>query len=265
MLPRLSQVQTDSGDFLLFAGPDYISNHLFRDGRWEQHILDISRLFYQGAEAPLILDIGANLGAYAVPVAKDIAKSSGQVLAFEPQRIVFYQLCANILLNRLDNCHAYQQALGRESGEIDIPEVNYSGNTNIGAFSLVQTYRENHAIEQSMKAEKHSVRMIRLDELALRKSPCLIKMDVEGLEAEVLRGGLRFLADHGYPPILFEAWDHDWFAQQREELLALFSGLGYQFQRLAGIEYLAQHPAHAGAAIELVYEQGNLTGAIHVR
>ena len=38
-----------------------------------------------------ILDIGANLGAYSIPIAKDIQSVNGQVIAFEPQRIIFYQ------------------------------------------------------------------------------------------------------------------------------------------------------------------------------
>ena len=59
------------------------------------------------AHAPLVLDIGANLGAYAIPVAKKIASARGVVYAYEPQRIVYYQLCGNIFLNSLDNVHAF--------------------------------------------------------------------------------------------------------------------------------------------------------------
>lgn len=265
MLPRISRVEANDADYLLFAGKDLISNELFQRGVWEPHMLALSRLFYQGLDAPLVLDIGANLGAYSIPVAKELQTSGGQVLSFEPQRIVYYQLCANILINRLDNCVAMQQALGRESKMIEIPEVDYSINENIGAFSLQRNYREIHGIESAMKAQTHLVPMLRLDELDVQKSPCLIKIDVEGLEAEVLNRGRDFLRKHGYPPILFEAWNHAWFDKGREELLALMAELGYRVQPIAGIEYLAQHSEWQGAVVELVYEEGALKGAVRVR
>ncbi|QXZ10878.1 FkbM family methyltransferase [Comamonas sp. Y33R10-2] len=265
MLPRVSRVEGQGADYLVFAGRDLISNELFRNGVWEAHMLSLARLFFQDQDAPLVLDIGANLGAFSIPIAKELQAIGGQVLAFEPQRIVYYQLCANIFINRLDNCVAMQQALGSERKIIDIPEVDYSINENIGAFSLQRNFREIHGIESAMKVQTHTVPMIRLDELDIHKSPCLIKIDVEGLEAEVLNGGRDFLRKHGYPPILFEAWNHAWFDQGREELMALMAELGYRVQRLAGIEYLAQHPQWQGSLVELVYEGDVLKVAVRVR
>jgi len=57
-------------------------------------------------------------------------------MEFEPQRIIYYQLCGNIVLNRLDNFRAFNQAVGDSDGDIEMPEINYENNVNIGAFSL---------------------------------------------------------------------------------------------------------------------------------
>lgn len=256
MLPNTSTVATQSGNYLLFSGQDIISNHLFRHGIWEPHILQLSRLFYSDMQAPLVLDIGANLGAYAIPVARDLVASAGELMAFEPQRIVFYQLCANIVLNRLDNCHAFQYALGEQDGFIEIPEVDYARNFNNGAFSLIQQYRQWEGVEPAMKSQHHRVNMLQLDSLKLRCAPALIKMDVEGYEIHVLRGASRFLEQHGYPPIIFEAWSSDAFAPAREQLMALLRHWGYGITRVGEAEYLAQHPGHA-VALEFTIDGDN--------
>ncbi len=88
-----------------------------------------------------MLDIGANLGAYSIPLAKSMRDVGGVLMAFEPQRILYYQLCGNVVLNRLDNFIAINKAVGDYDGDIEIPEINYENNTNIGAFSLDKTYR----------------------------------------------------------------------------------------------------------------------------
>jgi len=45
-----------------------------------------------------ILDIGANMGAHTIALAR-LVGPTGKVLSFEPQRIIFQALCANVALN----------------------------------------------------------------------------------------------------------------------------------------------------------------------
>ncbi len=114
---------------------------MYRTGQWEDYLLTISKVFLQSVNNPLVLDIGANLGAYSIPLAKSMRDVGGVLMAFEPQRILYYQLCGNVVLNRLDNFIAINKAVGDYDGDIEIPEINYENNTNIGAFSLDKTYR----------------------------------------------------------------------------------------------------------------------------
>ena len=69
-------------------------------------------------------------------IAKYISNTNGKVYAFEPQRIVFQQFCANVFLNRLDNVHAYNIALGDTVCKIQIPELDFWKSQNIGGFSV---------------------------------------------------------------------------------------------------------------------------------
>ena len=242
MLPKVNCVNCGELDYLLFSTPDLISNHLRWKGKWEEHLLMISRAFYYGVESPLVLDVGANLGAYSIPVAKDVQRLNGSVIGFEPQRIIYYQLCGNIFLNSLDNYRAFNQAVGDVDGFVEVPEVDYGTNRNIGAFSLDGEYRRFNGIDASVKSKTTKVPMIRLDDLEVEKSPSLIKIDVEGFEINVLKGAKDFLSRHRFPPVLFEAWNFDWFAEGRKELMACFLELGYKVIHLGAADYIAQHP-----------------------
>lgn len=245
MLPRVNVIKCNEADYLLFSTIDAMSNVLFRTGQWEEYLLTISRVFLNGVNQPLVLDIGANLGAYSIPMAKSIQDVGGKVIGFEPQRIVYYQLCGNIILNRLDNFVALNKAVGDVDGEIEIPEISYEKNANIGAFSLDKTYREHLNMEQYMLGKKSLVPIIRLDSMKLEQAPALIKIDVEGFELNVLMGAEGFLEQHNYPPILFEAWELEWFKEDKIKLLNFVTYLGYEISLNIRQEFVAQHPRNA--------------------
>lgn len=242
MLPRVNIIKCNEADYMLFSTDDAISNVLYRTGQWEEYLLTISRLFLQDIKNPLVLDIGANLGAYSIPLAKGMQDVGGAVIAFEPQRIIYYQLCGNILLNRLDNFIALNKAVGDFDGDIEMPEINYENNVNIGAFSLEKTYREHLNMEQFMKSKTTSVPIIKLDSLSVPTAPSLIKIDVEGFELNVLKGAENFLEEFSYPPVIFEAWDLDWFKDDKLKLLKFLNYLGYEISMNIKSEFIAQHP-----------------------
>ena len=241
MLPRISKVECNDADYLLFSTEDAISNTLFRTGKWEDHLITISDFILKEADSPLLIDIGANLGAYSIPLAKKIQDIGGKVIGFEPQRIIYYQLCGNIILNRLDNFYAEYCAIGDHDGSIDIPEVDYTNLKNIGGFSIEERYRVLQGIQDSVKKTSTKVSLISLDSYDCDTSPTLIKIDVEGHEINVLRGANKFLSKHNFPPILFEAWGYDWFKNDRNLLLSYIEDLGYKITAFGG-DYIAQHP-----------------------
>jgi FkbM family methyltransferase len=254
MLPRVSLVECEKAKYLIFSTDDFISQHLFNHGSWEKHLLDISKMFYSAVEYPLVLDIGANLGAYSIPIAKDIQSVNGQVIAFEPQRIIFYQLCGNAFINRLDNYYPINKAVSDSPGTADIPEFNFEKNNNIGAFSLEKDFRVAQGIETSRLDRYCKVDTINLDTFEVERPPALIKIDVEGFEINVLRGSFSFLKRHNYPPILFEVWDFEWFSDRKKELISLVESLGYTLFKVDPTNFIAQHPKNS-VAIEFKLEK----------
>jgi len=258
MLPRINKIQCYDADYLLFATNDVISNVLYRTGYWEKYLIDISNFLLNDVQAPLVLDVGANLGAYSIPLAKNISERKGKVIGFEPQRIIYYQLCGNIVLNGLDNYYAYNQAVGDYDGVIEVSEINYEANHNIGAFSLDSKYRSQLDVEKYMLPENSTIQMVRLDGLKINNEPSLIKIDVEGYELNVLKGSVNFLEKFNYPPILFEAWNFKSFDEDRKELLDFVKYLGYEISLNIGQEYIAQHPKYSRYTKFLINADGSV-------
>lgn len=245
MLPRVNILRGDHADYLTFSTRDIITQTLYLEGSWAQLLQKIGETFCADVEAPFVLDIGANMGAFSIPFAKNIAARGGLLYAFEPQRIVYYQLCGNVFLNRLDNVFAYNMAIGDEDATVEIPSIDYSASQNIGAFSIDQGLRGVlNAVTVNEGAPRDEVPLRRLDSVALPKAPSLIKIDVEGLEVKVLQGAMQLLQSANFPPLLLEAWKGDWFKAQREILVRYLHDIGYTITCELGEEIIAQHPKH---------------------
>lgn len=245
MLPRVNILRGDGADYLTFSTQDTITQALYLEGSWAGLLQKIGETFCSDVDAPLVLDIGANMGAFAVPMANAIADRGGLIYAFEPQRIVYYQLCGNVFLNRLDNVYALNMALGNVDGAVEIPAIDYSASKNIGAFSLDQDLRKaQNAVAIKEDAPHYEVPLRQLDSIPLPKAPTLIKIDVEGLEIQVLQGATQLLKASNFPPLLLEAWKGEWFKAQRDNLIRYLHELGYTIVCELGEEIIAQNPSH---------------------
>jgi FkbM family methyltransferase len=239
MLPNCELVKVDGTQFLVFKGSDLISNHL-KKALYENDIHQLALKLLINEPDGLVLDIGANLGTFCVPLARKIPKLKFH--AFEPQRLISYQLCANVIINSLDNVYTYELALSNQDVSIDLEMPNYAAETNIGAFSIDSEVRKNE-YECSTVNTTDRIDLIPLDFLTFDNIK-LIKIDVEGHELEVLQGGFETIKRNNYPPIIFEAWTwKPWYKEKRQEVFKYLTDLGYKIQEL-GENNLAQHPKH---------------------
>lgn len=128
-----------------------------------------------------VVEVGSNIGAHTVPLAR-IVGEGGRVYAFEPQRIIYNMLCANIALNGLFNIHAERIALGKPTPEgrltMGVPAIDYGQPGNFGGVEL---------IDPTLDTELAPVRL--LDSFDVW--PNFLKLDVEGMELVVLQGAER--------------------------------------------------------------------------
>ena len=122
-----------------------------------------------------MIDVGANIGNHTVFFGKLLGR---RVIALEPYELAFRVLEKNVELNGLsDKVTLLQKAAGRKSsrGEITPPPEHNWGQARVRATG------------------SGPVEVIRLDDLAIRGPVALIKIDVEGMEADVLKGAWRLL------------------------------------------------------------------------
>ena len=126
------------------------------------------------------LDVGANIGAFTVPMARAVFPG-GEVVAIEPQRTLHQMLCANVALNGLRNVRALQAGAGRAQGSAVAPRIDLAVPRNFGAFALTES------------GSGEAVDIVAID--ALRLVDChFVKIDVEGMEVAVIHGAAETIA-----------------------------------------------------------------------
>jgi FkbM family methyltransferase len=160
-----------------------------------------------------VVEVGANIGVHTVLLAKLVGER-GRVLAFEPQPVVFQLLCANLALNSILHARCRQVAVAAEPGTLRLPAVDYCRPGNFGSVRPQERGGE-------------SVEVIRLDSLQLERCH-FIKIDVEGMEREVLQGGLLTLQK--LRPMLYLENDS---ADHASQIVHWLRDLGYCTYRFA--------------------------------
>lgn len=183
-----------------------------------------------------VVDAGANIGLVSIPIAARLLPRGGAVLAFEVQRMVHYALCAGAVLNDLENLFAYQQGLGATDGETFISRLDYASEQDHGTFSLLH----------QGEARPEHIRIVALDSMGLPKLD-LLKIDVEGMELDVLQGGRDTIAR--FRPW---CWIEDW-SVGADNIKAAFEGLDYQFFKADELNLLCA-PSDRLAASGLVFK-----------
>merc|ERR1712187_329689 len=145
-----------------------------------------------------VLDIGANIGGFTVPLAERVGPE-GEVHAFEAFRKVFQHLNANVELNGLSNVYAHNVALGREDKDdvdaysADLTTFNFPSAMRALHQETVQSAEANN-VKYDQKKEQLTVR--RLDSFKFKNRIKLIKIDVEFMELEVILGALDTVRQH---------------------------------------------------------------------
>jgi FkbM family methyltransferase len=179
------------------------------------------------------IDCGANIGVHTVEWAR-FMYGWGHVVAFEAQEKIYYALAGNIALNNCLNVNALNSAVGAECGHIDIPQPDYLRPGSFGSFEL-QRREHNQDIGQPIDYGNASQRidLVTLDSLGLDRVD-LIKIDVEGMEEQVLAGACDTLRRHR--PLLFI----EILKTSQPQLEARLAPFGYRLYA-CGINTLAVH------------------------
>ena len=170
-------------------------------------------------EGDTVFDIGANIGIVTLHLSQ-LTKSSGMVYAFEPNPYLAALLRETLLKNSLSNVKLFPIALGSQKSklQLSIPDGN------MGAASLV---RRSQFINQKI-IDVEVDTLANIIEQEKIKNIKLIKIDVEGFEADVLKGGMSFLKEVKPTVILFELNQYDGSFWQ-QPVVEILRECGYGF------------------------------------
>ena len=174
------------GQMLYNRNCQWIGQSMAVYGEYSEQEVDVFAQLIQPGD--VVLEIGTNIGVHAVPLAKLCAP--GQFYGFEPQRELCKIANTNLLLNGCNNGHVLDYGIGSRNHIAQISEPDYNVAGNFGGISIPDSDGHGRNIEiRSMDSLKW------IDKLDF------IKMDVEGMEIDVLTGALKTIAKHR--PIIY--------------------------------------------------------------
>ena len=196
-----------SGLMLFNRNDTYIGASLRKYGEFSGGETVLFGIFVQPGMT--VLDIGANIGVHTVDLSC-LVGAAGTVHAFEPQRLIFQVLCANVALNSCTNVFTHNAAVGAASGSLLVPSLDPNGQNNYGGVSLPGAQ------------QGESVPLVTIDSLDLRFCHA-IKLDVEGMETEALQGAAVTIAR--CRPFIYVENDRE---ARSAELISLLQSYGYR-------------------------------------
>jgi FkbM family methyltransferase len=168
--------------------------------------------------ARCILDVGANIGLYAIRFAKRFERA--RVYAFEPMPTSHAFLQRNVAANSVgDRVSCFNYGLSETSGTVDF-FISPAAGTNASLLNVAGAQDAQRVVGLTLTMDQWTSNQ--------KVVPDFIKCDVEGAELLVFRGGRATLAQH--QPVVFAELLRKWskpFGYHPNDMLVFFAELGY--------------------------------------
>lgn len=216
MLPKLrgTLICPTRLGFELSVGPSSGLNYYYL-GIYEPGTLEVMAQCLRPGDT--FVDVGAAVGQMTLHASMCVSEA-GRVVAFEPEDGRFKDLQRSIAVNSAQNVLALKLALGDRPGEMDLHTDVISPSLVAGGTDPAANERvEVDTLDRCL--ERHSVDRVRM-----------VKIDVEGFEAEVIQGAEQLLRSEHAPIVCFEHGVYD----ERVSIFDLLSDFNeYRYFRLA--------------------------------
>ena len=189
----------------------------------------ISALARQGISPRTVIDVGANAGQFAI--ASAMIFPNAEVHSFEPVPEVVARLKKNV--GTLPKVKVYPFALGERQGQSIFHVNSYSHSSSI--LALGKSHIE--AFPKAREARTISVELTTLDSVFDKVDltpPVLLKLNVQGYEAQALAGGQQTLKQCDY--VVLEASLRPMYESELPftEILAMIAAMNFEFLRPVG-------------------------------
>jgi len=211
MLEIPLKIKPTNNGWMMFLPHDmFVGRSLDLYGEFSVHEQSFFNFAYRSGAA---IDVGANIGAHTLFMARRFA----HVYAFEPQMMLCMLLKGNLAPHL--NTTVYNAAVGNDDGILHMPQLNYTAATNnFGGFGKY--------LDIPKDIDLQPIQLRKLDGVeAIQKEDKidLIKIDVEGMEKEVLEGAQATISKH--KPMMYVENDKP---PRAEELVKFIYNLDYR-------------------------------------
>lgn len=180
---------TDVGPMYLHKDDEVITPTLLRTGCWEPEEAAFLRTVLRSGGS--FLDIGANIGYFSL-FASAIVGPTGRVIAVEPEQRNLDLLRANVWRNRAWNARVLPVAAQAETGYVGL--------------RLSAVNRGDHQVVDASTHTGDLVPAVRLDEVLGGVSIDVVKVDVQGVDHEVVEGLSEVVAQNPGIVLMCEFW-----------------------------------------------------------
>jgi len=218
---------------------DYVGHYLYFGFKDEGH----ESLYNLIKTGDTVLDIGTNIGSTLLVMAS-IVKEPGDVYGFEPDQLNYKNCMNNIKLNTFDNVTVSAMGLGQEKGSFDliVDTISNRGGNRI-SYNTDQ--------KQSTKIEVDTLDNWIQDNKI--KHVNVIKIDVEGFEYKVLKGGEQLLTEE-QPTLFIELDDTNLKAvgDSASKLVALLEEWNYNVLHAVTKEALKSSDDFTGCHYDII-------------
>ena len=171
--------KTRYGQMIYNKNDEIIGRSLEEYGEWMQ--AEMSFLTPYIPVEGVCIDVGAYIGTHSLFFASAVGPK-GIVIAFEPEQIMYQLLSANISMNHHVNIRAFNCAVDATQGLVQISDMDYRTPNNFAAATV--SHFAGYPIE-ARTIDDCSVPVVHL-----------IKIDVSGMEPEVINGAEQTLRMH---------------------------------------------------------------------
>jgi len=202
-----------------------ISKELIVNKKREIFTTDFMKEFIQ--ENEIVIDIGANIGYYALLEAK--VASKGKVYATEPVPYNNEILRRNVRCNNYSNISVFTYAIGNRNGQ---------GKMNVYDKSNWCSFTDNLENLNSEIIKEIEVPLMTMDSFIkenVKQYPTLIRMDVEGYEHQIIKGMSNLLGKNKPLKILMELhppWLGLMSKEEAEEMINTLKKNGFKIRAI---------------------------------
>lgn len=198
----------------------------------------LSRIIYNGFEEQeinfitttlkpddIFLDVGSNIGLFSL-IASNIVGEKGKVICFEPSPVTYKRLLENIKLNNFTNIDSRNIGLSDNTGLMTF-YTSKNGHDAWDSFAPSADNKLENSIDVNVSTLDNELDTIDKTRISL------VKIDVEGWEKFVLKGGETFLKTNS-PAVMVEFTEQNTFnaGYPIHEIFDIMQDWGYTWYRI---------------------------------